>query len=407
VTGVGLLTAVGLDTAESWRNLLAGKSGVAPITHFDTTGFSVSIAAEVKGFDPLLFIEKKELKKMGLFIQFALAAAAEAVQQSQLQITPDIAERVGVYIGSGIGGFDVIEREHTALMQGGPRKISPFFIPAAIVNLASGHVSIRHGAKGPNSATCTACSSSAHAVGDSFKLIQRCAADVMICGGTEAAITPMGVGGFAAMRALSTRNQEPEKASRPFDKERDGFVIGEGAGILILEELGFALRRGAPILAEVAGYGMSGDAFHITQPDETADGAVRAMQATLADGEILPEQVSYINAHGTSTPYNDRLETLAIKKVFGDHARKLAVSSTKSMTGHLLGGAGGLEAGITVLALRDQMLPPTINLDNPDPDCDLDYVPNRARQAEVEYALSNSFGFGGTNAALLLMRFSA
>ncbi|MGD1154390.1 MAG: beta-ketoacyl-ACP synthase II [Terriglobia bacterium] len=406
VTGVGLLTAVGLDTAESWRNLLAGKSGVAPITHFDTTGFSVSIAAEVKGFDPLLFIEKKELKKMGLFIQFALAAAAEAVQQSQLQITPDIAERVGVYLGSGIGGFDVIEREHTALMQGGPRKISPFFIPAAIVNLASGHVSIRHGAKGPNSATCTACSSSAHAVGDSFKLIQRCAADVMICGGTEAAITPMGVGGFAAMRALSTRNQEPEKASRPFDKERDGFVIGEGAGILILEELGFALKRGAPILAEVVGYGMSGDAFHITQPDETADGAVRAMQATLADGEILPEQVSYINAHGTSTPYNDRLETLAIKKVFGDHARKLAVSSTKSMTGHLLGGAGGLEAGITVLALRDQMLPPTINLDNPDPDCDLDYVPNQARQAEVEYALSNSFGFGGTNAAVLLKRYT-
>jgi len=406
VTGVGLLTAVGLDTAESWRNLLAGKSGVAPITHFDTTGFSVSIAAEVKGFDPLLFIEKKELKKMGLFIQFALAAAAEAVQQSQLQITPDIAERVGVYLGSGIGGFDVIEREHTALMQGGPRKISPFFIPAAIVNLASGHVSIRHGAKGPNSATCTACSSSAHAVGDSFKLIQRCAADVMICGGTEAAITPMGVGGFAAMRALSTRNQEPEKASRPFDKERDGFVIGEGAGILILEELGFALKRGAPILAEVVGYGMSGDAFHITQPDETADGAVRAMQATLADGEILPEQVSYINAHGTSTPYNDRLETLAIKKVFGDHARKLAVSSTKSMTGHLLGGAGGLEAGITVLALRDQMLPPTINLDNPDPDCDLDYVPNQARRAEVEYALSNSFGFGGTNAAVLLKRYT-
>ena len=405
MTGVGLLTAVGLDTAESWRNLLAGKSGVAPITHFDTTGFSVSIAAEVKGFNPLQYIEKKELKKMGLFIQFSLAAAHQAVQQSQLQITPDIAERVGVYLGSGIGGFDVIEREHTALMQGGPRKISPFFIPAAIVNLASGHVSIRHGAKGPNSATCTACSSSAHAVGDSFKLIQRCAADVMICGGTEAAITPMGVGGFAAMRALSTRNQEPEKASRPFDKERDGFVIGEGAGILILEELGFALKRGAPILAEVVGYGMSGDAFHITQPDETADGAVRAMQATLADGEILPEQVSYINAHGTSTPYNDRLETLAIKKVFGDHARKLAVSSTKSMTGHLLGGAGGLEAGITVLALRDQMLPPTINLDNPDPDCDLDYVPNQARQAEVEYALSNSFGFGGTNAALLLKQY--
>jgi 3-oxoacyl-[acyl-carrier-protein] synthase II len=403
---VGLLTAVGLDTAESWQNLLAGKSGVKTITHFDTTGFSVSIAAEVKGFDPLKFVEKKELKKMGDFILYALAATKEAVEKSQLQITPDIAERTGVYIGSGIGGFDVIEREHTALMQGGPRRISPFFIPAAIVNLASGHISIRYGAKGPNSATCTACSSSAHAVGDSFKLIQRCAADVMICGGTEAAITPMGVGGFAAMRALSTRNAEPERSSRPFDKDRDGFVIGEGAGILILEGLDFALKRGAPILAEIVGYGMSGDAFHITQPDENADGAVRAMRATLADAEIAPEQVSYINAHGTSTPYNDRLETLAIRKVFGDHAYKLAVSSTKSMTGHLLGGAGGLEAGIATLALRDQILPPTINLDNPDPDCDLDYVPHKARQADVEYVLSNSFGFGGTNAALLLKRYA-
>jgi 3-oxoacyl-[acyl-carrier-protein] synthase II len=406
VTGVGLLTALGLDTVESWRNLLAGKSGVAPITHFDTAGFAVTIAAEVKGFDPLQFIEKKELKKMGLFIQFALAASQQAVAQSGLQITPDNAERVGVHIGSGIGGFDVIEREHTALLEGGPRRISPFFIPASIVNLAAGHISIRHGAKGPNSATCTACSSSAHAVGDSFKLIQRSAADVMICGGTEAAITPMGVGGFAAMRALSTRNNEPERASRPFDKERDGFVIGEGSGILILEELDFALNRGAPILAEIVGYGMSGDAFHITAPDETADGAVRAMRATLADAAIAPAQVSYINAHGTSTPYNDRLETLAIKKVFGEHARKLAVSSTKSMTGHLLGGAGGVEAGITTLVLRDQMLPPTINLENPDPDCDLDYVPNQARKADVEYALSNSFGFGGTNAALLMKRYA-
>ena len=406
MTGVGLLTALGLDTVESWRNLLAGKSGVAPITHFDTTGFAVTIAAEVKGFDPLQFIEKKELKKMGLFIQFALAASQQSLTQSGLQITPDNAERVGVHIGSGIGGFDVIEREHTALLEGGPRRISPFFIPASIVNLAAGHISIRHGAKGPNSATCTACSSSAHAVGDSFKLIQRSAADVMICGGTEAAITPMGVGGFAAMRALSTRNNEPERASRPFDKERDGFVIGEGAGILILEELDFALQRGAQILAEIVGYGMSGDAFHITQPEETADGAVRAMRSTLADAAIRPEQVNYINAHGTSTPYNDRLETLAIKKVFGDHAYKLAVSSTKSMTGHLLGGAGGVEAGITALALRDQMLPPTINLENPDPDCDLDYVPNQARKADVEYALSNSFGFGGTNAALLMKRYA-
>jgi 3-oxoacyl-[acyl-carrier-protein] synthase II len=354
----------------------------------------------------LKFVEKKELKKMGNFILYALAATKEAVQAAQLKVTPDFAERTGVYIGSGIGGFDVIEREHTALMQGGPRRISPFFIPAAIVNLASGHVSIRYGAKGPNSATCTACSSSAHAVGDSFKLIQRSAADVMICGGTEAAITPMGVGGFAAMRALSMRNAEPERSSRPFDKERDGFVIGEGAGILILEGLDFAIKRGAPILAEIVGYGMSGDAFHITAPDETADGAVRAMRATLADAEVRPEQVSYINAHGTSTPYNDRLETLAIRKVFGDHAYKLAVSSTKSMTGHLLGGAGGLEAGISALILRDQILPPTINLENPDPDCDLDYVPHKPRKADVEFVLSNSFGFGGTNAALMLKRYT-
>ena len=405
VTGVGLVSPVGVGTEETWRDLLAGKSGVAPITHFDTTGFAATIAAEVKDFDPLQYVEKKDLKKMGLFIQFALAASQFAVEQAQLKLTPHLADRTGVYIGSGIGGFDVIEREHTALMQGGPRKISPFFIPAAIVNLAAGFVSIRWGAKGPNSATCTACSSGTHAVGDSFKLIQRCAADVMICGGAEAAITPMGVGGFAAMRALSTRNHEPAKASRPFDLDRDGFVIGEGAGILILEELGSALKRGAPILAEVVGYGMSGDAFHITQPAEDAKGAVRVMQSTLADANLRPEEVQYINAHGTSTLYNDRLETLAIKKVFGAHAAKLAVSSTKSMTGHLLGGAGGLEAGITVLALRDQILPPTINLENPDPECDLDYVPNQFRRAPLEYAMSNSFGFGGTNAALLFKRY--
>jgi 3-oxoacyl-[acyl-carrier-protein] synthase II len=402
---VGLVSPVGVGTEETWRDLLAGKSGVAPITHFDTTGFAATIAAEVKDFDPLQYVEKKDLKKMGLFIQFALAASQFAVEQAQLKLTPHLADRTGVYIGSGIGGFDVIEREHTALMQGGPRKISPFFIPAAIVNLAAGFVSIRWGAKGPNSATCTACSSGTHAVGDSFKLIQRCAADVMICGGAEAAITPMGVGGFAAMRALSTRNHEPAKASRPFDLDRDGFVIGEGAGILILEELGSALKRGAPILAEVVGYGMSGDAFHITQPAEDAKGAVRVMQSTLADANLRPEEVQYINAHGTSTLYNDRLETLAIKKVFGAHAAKLAVSSTKSMTGHLLGGAGGLEAGITVLALRDQILPPTINLEKPDPECDLDYVPNQSRRAPLEYALSNSFGFGGTNAALLFKRY--
>jgi 3-oxoacyl-[acyl-carrier-protein] synthase II len=399
------VSPVGVGTEETWRNLLAGQSGVAPITHFDTTGYAATIAAEVKGFDPQQYVEKKEVKKMGLFIQFALAASQFAKEQAQLEVTPEFADRTGVYIGSGIGGFDVIEREHTALLQGGPRKISPFFIPAAIVNLASGFVSIRWGAKGPNSATCTACSSSSHAVGDSFKLIQRGAADVMVCGGAEAAITPMGVGGFAAMRALSTRNHEPAKASRPFDRDRDGFVIGEGAGILILEEMDFALKRGAPILAEVVGYGMSGDAFHITQPAEDADGAVRVMQNALADANVLPEQVDYINAHGTSTPYNDRMETLAIKKVFGTHAGKLAISSTKSMTGHLLGGAGGLEAGITVLALRDQTLPPTINLENPDPDCDLDYVPNQSRKATINYALSNSFGFGGTNAALLFKRY--
>lgn len=405
VTGVGLVTALAVGTEETWKSILAGKSGVAPITHFDTTGFSATIAAEVKCFDPLQFVEKKELKKMGLFIQFALAASQFAMEHSGLKVTPDVADRVGVYIGSGIGGFDVIEREHTALMQGGPRRISPFFIPASIVNLASGFVSIRWGARGPNSATCTACSSSAHAVGDSFRIISRCDADVMICGGTEAAITPMGVGGFAAMRALSTRNNAPEHASRPFDLDRDGFVIGEGAGIVILEELGFAQRRGANIMAEIVGYGMSGDAYHITAPSEDASGGVRVMQKTLADAKVLPEQVDYINAHGTSTPYNDRLETLAIKKVFGDHAKKLAVSSTKSMTGHLLGGAGGLEAGLTALALRDQILPPTINYQHPDPDCDLDYVPNQARPATVRYALSNSFGFGGTNAALLLKTF--
>ena len=406
ITGVGLVSALGIGTAENWQNLLAGRSGVAHITHFDTTGFPVTIAAELKGFDPFQFVEKKELKKMGLFIQYALAATQFAMGQAKLEITPEVADRAGVYIGSGIGGFDVIEREHTALMQGGPRRVSPFFIPAAIANLASGFVSIRWGAKGPNSATCTACSSGAHAVGDSFKLIARADADVMICGGTEAAITPLGIGGFAAMRALSTRNDEPEKASRPFDRDRDGFVVGEGAGIVILEELDFALQRGASILAEVVGYGMSGDAFHITAPSEDAGGAVRVMRKALSDAQVQPEQVDYINAHGTSTPYNDRLETLAVKKVFGEHAYKLAISSTKSMTGHLLGGAGGLEAGIAVLVLRDQAVPPTINYENPDPDCDLDYVPNQARKMKVAYVLSNSFGFGGTNAALLFKRYA-
>jgi len=406
VTGIGLICGVGNTTEEIWRNLLAGKSGVARITHFDAGQFACQIAAEVKNFDPLQFVEKKELKKMGRFIYLALAAADEAMQAAGLQVTEDISTRTGVHIGSGIGGFDVIEREHINLLNGGPRKISPFFIPASIVNLAAGHVSIRYNARGPNEATCTACTSSAHSIGDAYKIIARCDADVMIAGGTEAAITPMGVGGFAAMRALSTRNDAPEKASRPWDSGRDGFVIGEGAGILILEELEFARRRGVKILAEIVGYGMSGDAYHITQPAENGDGAYRVMLNTLNDAKVQPQDVDYINAHGTSTDLGDKLETIAIKRAFGDHARELAVSSTKSMTGHLLGGAGGLEAGITVLALRDQILPPTANLDNPDPECDLDYVPNHPRKAELEYAMSNSFGFGGTNGALLFRRWS-
>jgi 3-oxoacyl-[acyl-carrier-protein] synthase II len=406
VTGVGLICAVGNTSQETWRNLLAGKSGIARITAFDPSDFACQIAAEVKNFDPLQFVEKKEVKKMGRFIHLALAAAGEAMRMSGLAITPAIAERVGVHIGSGIGGFDVIEREHSALLQGGPRRISPFFIPGSIVNLAAGHVSIRYGAKGPNQATATACTSSAHSIGDSFKIIARCDADVMIAGGSEAAITPMGVGGFAAMRALSTRNHEPERSSRPWDAERDGFVVGEGAGILILEELEFARRRGGGIVAEIVGYGMSGDAYHITQPAENGDGGYRVMANAMRDAKITPEQVGYVNAHGTSTPIGDRLETIAIKRALGEHAKKVAVSSTKSMTGHLLGGAGGLEAGITVLALRDQMLPPTINYEHPDPECDLDYVPNQARKADVELALSNSFGFGGTNGCLAFRRWT-
>jgi len=406
ITGVGLICGVGNTTGETWCNLLAGKSGIARITAFDPSEFACQIAAEVKNFDPLKFVEKKEIKKMGRFIHLALAASDEAMKMSGLEVTPEIAERVGVHIGSGIGGFDVIEREHSALLQGGPRKISPFFIPASIVNLAAGHVSIRYGAKGPNEATATACTSSAHSIGDSFKIIARCDADVMIAGGSEASITPMGVGGFAAMRALSTRNDEPERSSRPWDADRDGFVVGEGAGILVLEELEFARRRGAIIIAEIIGYGMSGDAHHITQPAEDGDGGYRVMANAMRDAKITPEQVGYINAHGTSTPIGDRLETIAIKRALGEHARKVAVSSTKSMTGHLLGGAGGLEGGITVLALRDQILPPTINLEHADPECDLDYVPNQARKADMEVALSNSFGFGGTNGCLAFRRWT-
>jgi 3-oxoacyl-[acyl-carrier-protein] synthase II len=407
VTGVGLVSALGLDTETTWQALLAGQSGVGLITRFDTTDFSTKIAAEVRDFDPLRFVDAKSARKMDLFILFALAAADHAVKNSGLVINADNSERVGAYIGSGIGGFNTIEREHQTFLEKGARRISPFFIPASIINLASGHVSIRFGAGGPNSATCTACAAGAHAVGDSFKIIQRGDADAMIAGGSEAAITPMGVGGFGSMKALSTRNDAPEKASRPFDRDRDGFVVGEGSGVLILEELEHARARGASILAEVVGYGMSADAFHITAPPEDGNGAFRVMRTTLRDGGIEPPLVDYINAHGTSTPPNDRIETVAIKRTFGDHSRKLAISSTKSMTGHLLGAAGGLEAGITVLALRDQVVPPTINLDNPDPDCDLDYVPNSARQMKIEYALSNSFGFGGTNACLLFRRFQA
>jgi 3-oxoacyl-[acyl-carrier-protein] synthase II len=401
VTGLGLICGVGNTTEEVWQNVLAGRSGICRISQFDASQFACQIAAEVKNFDPLQFIDKKEIKKMGRFIHLAIAAADEAVHASGLKVTPENSTRVGVHIGSGIGGFDVIEREHKNLLSGGPRKISPFFIPASIVNLAAGHVSIRVGAKGPNEATCTACTSSAHSIGDAYKIILRGDADVMIAGGTEAAVTPMSVGGFGAMRALSTRNDAPEKSSRPWDSARDGFVIGEGAGILILEELELAQRRGAKILAEIVGYGMSGDAFHITQPAENGDGAYRVMLNTLKDAKVQPQQVGYINAHGTSTGIGDKLETIAIKRAFGDYAYKLPVSSTKSMTGHLLGGAGGLEAGITVLALRDQVLPPTINLEKPDPDCDLDYVPNHALKTSVEYAMSNSFGFGGTNGAIL------
>jgi 3-oxoacyl-[acyl-carrier-protein] synthase II len=393
VTGVGLITPIGQTVEETWAGLMSGRNGADFIKKFDTEKFSVKFACEVQGFDPLKFIPKKEARKMGAFIHYAIAASVEALADSGLKLTeqnrfPDeISENVGTYISSGIGDFWAIEREHSKLLNDGPDRVSPFFIVSAIVNLAAGQVSIRFGAKGPNSATATACSAGAHAIGDSFKIIQRGDADVMICGGAESAITPMSVAGFASMRALSTRNDDPQHASRPFERDRDGFVIGEGAGIMILEELEFAKRRGARIYAEVVGYGMSADAFHLTMPDESGSGAIRVMQKALRDAGVQPEQVGYINAHGTSTPY------------------KLAVSSTKSMTGHLLGAAGGIEGVFSVLAIHRNKLPPTINYVNPDPDCDLDYIPNEPREAQVEYALSNSFGFGGTNAALLFKRY--
>ena len=400
-----MLTSVGIGTETVWSAIQNGVNGIAPITSFDATDFNCRIAGEVKDFDPSLYIEKKEIKKMGRFIQFAIAASEFAIQGSGFKVdSEEEAERTGVYIGSGIGGFEVIEREHKILLEKGPSRISPFFIPATIVNLASGHVSIRNRAKGPNSATATACTTGAHAIGDSFRIIQHDDADVMICGGTEAAVTPMSIGGFAAMRALSQHNHEPERACRPWDKDRDGFIVGEGAGILVLEEYEHAKRRGAKIMAEIVGYGMSGDAHHITSPPEDGEGAYRVMRNCLRDAKLEANQIDYINAHGTSTPVGDRIETMAIKRVFGEHAYKLAVSSTKSMTGHLLGGAGGLEAGITVLAIRDQIAPPTINLNIPDPACDLDYIPNHARPMKIDYALSNSFGFGGTNGCLIFKK---
>jgi 3-oxoacyl-[acyl-carrier-protein] synthase II len=407
VTGIGLVSSLGIGTEANWRSLLAGESGVATITKFDPTEFSTRIAGEVKGFDPLAYIEKKDVKKMDIFIQYAIAASQFAVDDAALTFPPEEAPRVGVFIASGIGGFTTIEREHLALIKGGPRKISPFFIPSAIINLAAGQVSIRFGAKGPNLATCTACSASAHALGDAFELIKRGAADVMIAGGSEAAITPMGVGGFAALRALSTRNDDPQRASRPFDHDRDGFIVGEGSGMLILEEYERAKARNARIYAEVVGYGMSADAYHITAPSEDGDGPYRVMGSAMESAGVQPSQVDYINAHGTSTPHGDRVETVAIKRCFGEYAKRVAVSSTKSMTGHLLGAAGGLEAGITALAVYHQVAPPTINLDHPDSECDLDYIPLVKREMKIEYALSNSFGFGGTNAALMFRRFHA
>src|SRR5262245_12856907 len=407
VTGIGLVSSLGIGTESNWAALAAGRSGIDTISRFDVSQFATRIAGEVRGFNPLDYIEKKDVKKMDPFIQYAIAASQFAMDDAQFSVTPEIAPNVGVSIGSGIGGFGTIEREHKALLDGGPRKISPFFIPSAIINLAAGQLSIRYGAKGPNTATCTACSASAHAIGDAYEMIRREAADVMIAGGSEAAITPMSVGGFGALRALSTRNDEPARASRPFDKDRDGFVIGEGAGVVILEALELAKNRGARIYAEIVGYGMSSDAYHITAPSEDGDGPYRVMKAAIKSAGLEPTQIDYINGHGASTPHGDKVETIAIKRCFGDFARKVAVSSTKSMTGHLLGAAGGLEAGISILAVHHQLAPPTINLVCADPECDLDYVANKARPMKIEYALSNSFGFGGTNAALLFKRFEA
>jgi 3-oxoacyl-[acyl-carrier-protein] synthase II len=406
VTGVGMVTPLHPTTEGSWEALVAGQSGVGYVSRYELgEDFPVRIAAEVKGFDPLLYIDKKDLRKMDLFIQYAVAAAEQALEMARYRVRPEEADRVAVVIGSGIGGFPMIEEMHKTLLEKGPRRIWPAFIPAVIVNMAAGVISIRTGAKGPNVAPCTACSTGAHAIGDAFKLIQRGTADVAIAGGAEAAITPLAIAGFAAMHALSTRNDAPEKASRPFDAQRDGFVMGEGAGILILESLEHALDRGADILCEVVGYGLNSDAYHITAPCADGDGAIRVMRMALQDARMAPEEVDYINAHGTSTPLNDKIETLAIKAVFGEHARRLAISSTKSMMGHLLGAAGGVEAAVCVLAIRHGVIPPTINYEYPDPECDLDYVPNQARRQPVRVAMTNSFGFGGTNACLIFKRY--
>jgi 3-oxoacyl-[acyl-carrier-protein] synthase II len=405
VTGVGMVTPVGLDTETSWEGLIAGKSGIGPITQFDDKEIPTQIAGEVKGFDAAKYIEAKEIKKMDRFIHLALAASQMAMDDAKLVISPENADRIGVIAGAGIGGLPAIERSYRAYMEKGYRRITPFFIPMSIINELAGHISMRFGAKGPNISVVTACATGTHSIGDAFKWIQRGDGDAMIAGGAEATICPLAVGGFNAMKALSTRNNEPERASRPFDTQRDGFVMGEGSGIVILEELEFARKRGARILAEIIGYGASGDAYHITSPAPNGEGAARCMNLAIKDAGISPADIGYINAHGTSTKYGDELETMAIKTVFGDNAYKVPVSSTKSMTGHLLGAAGGVEAVISVLALEHGVLPPTINLENPDPECDLDYIPNTARKKQVDIVMSNSFGFGGTNATLVFRKF--
>jgi len=405
ITGIGLVSPLGIGTQDTWEAILQGRSGITLITRFDTSQYSSRIAAEVKNFNPLDYIEKKEVKKMDLFIQYALAAAHFAVEDSGLNPSELEGDRCGVCVGSGIGGIGYIEETHKTLLEKGPTRVSPFFLISVIINEASGRISIKYKAQGPNSATVTACTTGTHAVGDASRIIARGEADIMLAGGAEAPITPLGVAGFCSMRALSVRNNEPHKASRPFDAERDGFVVGEGAGIIILEELERALTRGAKIYAEIVGYGMTGDAYHVSAPSLDGYGAFRVMQRALEDAGVSPEEVNYINAHGTSTPYNDKIETAAVKKLFGEHAYKIGVSSTKSMTGHLMGAAGGVEIGLTALALKNQIMPPTINYENTDPECDLDYVPNKARRAEINYALTNSFGFGGTNGSLLLRKF--